>query len=605
VARYESNKLLRNIDKFLEGDGDASLTRPPDVQLPDSLTPPAVGETEGDTYRSLNVAILPQMSLNSNVDQVVGGTRFSFFKKLILRFLRPVAGRQAVFNYHSAMATEMLALKLDEVSEKLNLLTDQYRSSRNKEEREISEAVAEIAALREQLEMNEGSDPEKLQRTSIGWRRVKERIEETIARQDEVRTEVERMLTEWSTRLEDLEERNLQATQYVKDHGRSMWDHIERIETLVESLPVGSKSNEAGEGSLEFTDFARSIDQLSERIINVRREASDNVDSVWKEILTRTKAHDDNVEAIRQIHIQLSVLEAELREVRARLIVTSEQQAMLLDSIQQTPSQQTQSAPKAIPQQAEAPSAISSEQPTASPIEQRQLELAYLRFQRQYRGDEKQLRERQRLYVRVIREHADQERLQSGEFRLLDVACGDGIFVQMLQEEGWEVQGVDINAAMAKFGQDRDLPIIVDDALHYLHDSSQPSAWDVITAFQFVEHLTPAQNARLLRGAVRCLRPGGIIIIETLNPNTIMAHKWFHLDLTHERLIFPQMMELLMETCGLRHVENSGINEVSKFERLHLKGDKEMRENFDRLNGFLYGPQDYYIVGRKLAEGTW
>src|SRR5690606_36036154 len=154
------------------------------------------------------------------------------------------------------------------------------------------------------------------------------------------------------------------------------------------------------------------------------------------------------------------------------------------------------------------------------------------------------------------------------------------------------------NDAMVKQGLSRSLPIEQHDALAFL-DNEQANSYDAITAFQFVEHLQPHDIMRLLKSAYRVLRPHGILVVETINPHTMKALHWYHLDLTHARLLFPEMMELLAETAGFQQVDWKGINPVAESERLTPDGTDTQRENVQKLNQFLFGDQDYYLVARR------
>jgi O-antigen chain-terminating methyltransferase len=239
------------------------------------------------------------------------------------------------------------------------------------------------------------------------------------------------------------------------------------------------------------------------------------------------------------------------------------------------------------------------------PAAQRALELAYLRFQREHRGDEVQLRRAQVRYVDVIREALAEGGLNGHAPRLLDVACGDGIFLQLAREAGWETQGVDLNATLVKLGRERGLAIEHEDAIAYL-ERCGPARFDAMTALQFIEHLEPEALMRLLRAARKALRPGGVLIIETLNPNTLKALHWYFLDLTHARLVFPEMLRLLGETAGFRFERWEGINPAPAEQRLAPApaADDATRANFDRLNELVYGPQDYYLVLRRPVTAS-
>ncbi len=294
-------------------------------------------------------------------------------------------------------------------------------------------------------------------------------------------------------------------------------------------------------------------------------------------------------EAYRALEKRAGETEGALREANAKLLQATEYRAMVADLVKRASVASSGAAPAgAAPPQPAPTSSIGQE------LAARELELAYFRFQRQFRGDERILRERQSRYVDTIRRH-----LGGAERpRLLDLACGDGVFVEIAREAGFNARGIDLNSSMVRLARERDVPVEEADAIGHL--SAQPDeSWDAITAFQFIEHLPPDAIMTLLREARRVLRPGGVIVLETLNPNTFMAMKWFHFDLSHERLVFPQVLELLMETAGLLVAEWEGINAVAESDRLRPPEDGANREAFEKLNALLFGPQDYYMVGAK------
>jgi hypothetical protein len=46
------------------------------------------------------------------------------------------------------------------------------------------------------------------------------------------------------------------------------------------------------------------------------------------------------------------------------------------------------------------------------------------------------------------------------------------------------------------------------------------------------------------------VRPGGTVILETVNPHSLEAFKTFYTDLTHQRPIFPEVALALIELAG-------------------------------------------------------
>ncbi len=295
-------------------------------------------------------------------------------------------------------------------------------------------------------------------------------------------------------------------------------------------------------------------------------------------------------ESYKSLEKRIGEMEGALRDASAKLLQATEYRSMVNDLIKRAAT----SAPVT-------PAPTPQPEPAGS-LEQelgaRELDLAYFRFQRQFRGDEKILRERQEKYVGIIRNHVGAMERP----RLLDLACGDGVFIDIARNAGFNARGVDVNSSMVRLARERDVPVENADALKHL--AAQPDeSWDVITAFQFIEHLPPDALMTLLREVRRVLRTNGVLVLETLNPNTFMAMKWFHFDLSHERLVFPQVLELLMETAGLTAAEWKGINPVDERDRLVIPPDTPARESFEKLNSLLFGPQDYYMVGvRKTAS---
>jgi O-antigen chain-terminating methyltransferase len=157
---------------------------------------------------------------------------------------------------------------------------------------------------------------------------------------------------------------------------------------------------------------------------------------------------------------------------------------------------------------------------------------------------------------------------------------------------------VDINEPMVRIAHQRGIRVERADAVAFL-ESKGVGNYDAITALQFVEHLPPEMLYRFLAAAYGRLQPGGVLLIETINPHTLKALHWFHLDLSHARLVYPEMLQLLCETAGFREISWHGINPVEPHERLGRAAHPNDQPNVDRLNGLLYGDQDYYLIARR------
>jgi O-antigen chain-terminating methyltransferase len=83
-----------------------------------------------------------------------------------------------------------------------------------------------------------------------------------------------------------------------------------------------------------------------------------------------------------------------------------------------------------------------------------------------------------------------------------------------------------------------------------LDDGSLPGAF----AAQVVEHLSHSQLIELLDLLYRKLVPGGVAVLETVNPHNPAALKAFWTDTTHHHPLFPEVLLALCRLAGF----NSG-----------------------------------------------
>jgi hypothetical protein len=71
-----------------------------------------------------------------------------------------------------------------------------------------------------------------------------------------------------------------------------------------------------------------------------------------------------------------------------------------------------------------------------------------------------------------------------------------------------------------------------------------------------IEHLTHDDTLAIFDLAIGKLKPGGVLIAETVNPHSLEALKGFWVDLTHRHPIFP---EVAVALCWLRGFETAHV----------------------------------------------
>jgi SAM-dependent methyltransferase len=200
----------------------------------------------------------------------------------------------------------------------------------------------------------------------------------------------------------------------------------------------------------------------------------------------------------------------------------------------------------------------------------------YFAFEARMRGSTADVRERQRPYVEDFRDAAP----------VLDVGCGRGEFLGLLRDAGIEARGVDADADMVAYARGEGLEVEQADALAYL-DSIAPGSLGGVFAAQLVEHLPPQPLFRLLELAARALRPGGLLVAETINPLSPLALRSYFADLTHAQPLVPETLAHLAKQAGFRDVEIRFLN-----------APRHADDVDERIRDILFAPLDYAILAR-------
>ena len=90
----------------------------------------------------------------------------------------------------------------------------------------------------------------------------------------------------------------------------------------------------------------------------------------------------------------------------------------------------------------------------------------------------------------------------------------------------------------------------------YTPGAALPDGLGGLTLLQVIEHLEPQEALDLVPLAARKVRPGGKVIVETANPQSVYAlARSFHVDPTHVRPMHPAYLEFLFREAGFAEVE--------------------------------------------------
>jgi SAM-dependent methyltransferase/molybdopterin converting factor small subunit len=224
----------------------------------------------------------------------------------------------------------------------------------------------------------------------------------------------------------------------------------------------------------------------------------------------------------------------------------------------------------------------------------------YPHFENLYRGSDKEVRERQAEYLPLF----------EGQAPVLDVACGRGEFLALLREKGIEARGVDLDPDMVARCLEQGLDVVQADAFQHLESLADGSVGAIFSA-QFVEHLPPPGYVRLVRLAHRKLRAGGLLLLETQNPECLATlSQSFFLDPTHVQPIPSGQLRFFMEEAGFTRITIRHVSPVQPLlPDLPLWPDsdaspaaKAWNREARRFNEKYFGYQDYALIGFKPSE---
>lgn len=226
---------------------------------------------------------------------------------------------------------------------------------------------------------------------------------------------------------------------------------------------------------------------------------------------------------------------------------------------------------------------------------------AYLAFEDLHRGTREEIKRRQAVYLPHFQ-------IPVGpEAPLLDLGCGRGEFLELCREAGLPARGVDVNPAMVATCRELGLDVTEADGLTYLRGLPQAGLGGILLS-QVIEHLSLDQLTELVALCSEKLAPGGVLIAETVNPQTLSTFAGaFYVDLTHNKPVHPEAARFLWRWAGLGDVEILYLSPLAPEQQLEsLPGGSgapdfagAFNRNVARLNQLIYGPLDYAVVGRK------
>ena len=201
----------------------------------------------------------------------------------------------------------------------------------------------------------------------------------------------------------------------------------------------------------------------------------------------------------------------------------------------------------------------------------------YSNFENIFRGTSSEIKERLAQYLKFIPENL------AKNYPVLDVGCGRGEFLELLSQRGINAVGIDLNHYTIAHLRERGFEVYNNDVNSYLKRAK--GQFSAITAFQVIEHFDSDYLKEFLTLAYEKLVPGGVLILETLNPWNFEAFPRFYIDETHVKPIPPDTLTFILNWVGFKDLNLIFSSPL-----------KEKKRKDDDLKKFYL---DYAIVGYK------
>jgi O-antigen chain-terminating methyltransferase len=213
----------------------------------------------------------------------------------------------------------------------------------------------------------------------------------------------------------------------------------------------------------------------------------------------------------------------------------------------------------------------------------------YAAIEEHFRGSQELISIRQKSYLPFLKFAKEQQ------LPVLDLGCGRGEWLEILKNEDFNCEGVDTNPVFLNECTQKGLSTTNIDLLSFLSSQSSPR-FGAITLFQVAEHLPFNVLVDVFRAARKCLVPGGVFIVETPNSKNLrVGAGTFWIDPTHERPLYPELLEFLSQLVGFeKHETKYSASNVDLYD--YSDAQPHTRAILEMLTLAVDGPADYALI---------
>ena len=416
---------------------------------------------------------------------------------------------------------------------------------------------------------------------------VRRYIDPMISRQTEFNASTVRIITRASQRCAELNQ------------------HQQELETAFASFKRESDKKIADCITTAKNELDSKIELTTKEITTTKSELESKIELTTKEITTAKSELESKIElTTKELTTAKSELESKI-ELTTKEITTTKSE--LESKIELTVKKLFTQMDKDIHAQAWLARVLEERvqkglvQKSASPASTPKETTNYFLFEERFRGSREDITQRQLAFLPYFEKCS----------RVLDIGCGRGEFLEILNDHNIGSIGVDSDPDMVAYCRSRQLEVEHSDAIAYL-ETLADNCLDGIFIDQVVEHLEPDYLIRLLALCHQKMKFGYHIVVETVNPMSFVSFVNFYIDMTHTKPVHPETLKFLIGLVGFKEIETKVSSPVSLKYRLKkipdIAGSDETskmsqviyNENIEKLNDIIYGDQDYAVIGKKV-----
>jgi SAM-dependent methyltransferase len=179
-------------------------------------------------------------------------------------------------------------------------------------------------------------------------------------------------------------------------------------------------------------------------------------------------------------------------------------------------------------------------------------QLDYARHYRRWHNDSlAHIDKMSQFYQTVILPHLNEDKTS----KILDIGCGMGFLLNGLRNAGYlNLKGIEIDESQAESCRKKGLDVhLVSNSIDYL--SKNVNSFDVITAFDVLEHIPVSAQVAFVKAVHMSLKAGGILLVSVPNANSFLASRNRYIDYTHHVLFTEVSLDFIMFNGGFTDIK--------------------------------------------------